>query len=166
MTKSKIDEAFDEAQKPVTVDRWIAYEEADGMPESVGGLGGCVQFGMRWGDVFTSGDSHLNALRAEIIRLNLRQGGDWHQEDPHGVPVFSDGTVAKFSYRAWGDLLAVTWASHEDVDYRYMDFYMGEGPTAEDARKRMPGISQQVMEEKKSLAEFLAGMERAKKILE
>lgn len=155
---SKIDDVFDEATQPITVAKWIAYEDADGMPESVGGLGGCVQFGMRWGDLFTNGDRHLNALRAEIIRLGLREGGDWHQGDPHGVPVFSDGTVAKFSYRAWGDLLAATWASHEDVDYRYMDFYMGTGPTADEARQRMPGIPRQLTEEKASLAEFMREM--------
>ena len=54
----------------------------------------------------------------------LKQGGDWHQNDPKGVPVFNDGTVAMFSFRAWGDLMAALWAEHEDCDYSYMDFYM------------------------------------------
>jgi hypothetical protein len=147
----------------ITVERWISYEEADGMPESLGGMGGwfgkCQDCDRAWLQrVRTEGDGTISgaikvesppcphnvhmrwkdyleawkpeahpyaeALRAAILKLQLREGGDWHQNDANGVPVFSDGTVATFSYRAWGDLLAAVWSEAEDKDYNYMRFYM------------------------------------------
>lgn len=132
MTTDHINKAFDDAMAPVTIVDWISYEDAEGKEESCGGMGGSVAFGDRWDDVFTNANKHLNALRAEILRLGLRNGGFWHQEE--GVPVFSDGTVGTFSMRAWGDVLAATWATHEDVDYSYCDFAWTDGPTAEQAK--------------------------------
>jgi hypothetical protein len=49
--------------------------------------------------------------------------GQEHQYNS-GVPVFSDGKVATYTYRGWGDLMAAIWATEEDKDYHYMDFYM------------------------------------------
>ena len=40
------------------------------------------------------------------------------------MPLFSDGKVATFSFRGWGDLMAAIWSEAEDKDYGYMDFYM------------------------------------------
>lgn len=109
----------------VTIEKWISYEESEGKPECLGGLGGFFDFGMRWKDYCEDDPGeHLTALHNEIIRLGIREGGNWHQEDPHGVPLFSDGTVATYSYRGWGDLLAAIWSQHDDLDYCYMDFYM------------------------------------------
>lgn len=73
-------------------------------------------------------------LREQIIKLQIRSGGDWHQAE--GTPLFEDGTIGSFSYRAWGDLLAATWSEEDQVGYSYMDFYMGEGTTKEVAISR------------------------------
>jgi hypothetical protein len=41
------------------------------------------------------------------------------------TPVFDDGTVGGFSFRAWGDLLAAVWNTAEGTTkYSYMSFYM------------------------------------------
>lgn len=83
---------------------------------------------MRWKDYLQShhedGHPYLEAVRAAVLQLRLRRGGDWHQTDERGAPVFSDGTAATFSFRAWGDLLAAVWSEAEGKDYSYMDFYM------------------------------------------
>lgn len=115
-----------EAEAIIVVD-WISYDEAERMPESIGGgHGGCFRGGMRWCDLFDQeAGPHATALRQEILRKRLKRGGRWHQTDPHGVPKFSDGTVGLFSYRAWGDFLAAVWSTEEDKDYHYMDFYWG-----------------------------------------
>lgn len=62
-------------------------------------------------------------MRQAIIARGLRRGGDWHQNSAPGVPVFDDGSVATFTYRAWGDLLAAVWANADGRDYSYVDFY-------------------------------------------
>lgn len=110
---------------PITVERWISYAESDGMPESAGGIGGFFSPGMRWDDYAAEcPGQYYEALRDAVIARKLKRGGDWHQQADDGVPVFSDGTIATFSYRAWGDLLAATWSTHENKDYEYFDFYM------------------------------------------
>lgn len=109
------------------VEKWIGYDEAKSLPESTGGLGGWFGFrdqGQRWSDYIDTvvDPTYLEALRTEIIARNLREGGFWHQQDAHGVPVFEDGTVGLFSMRAWGDLLAAIWSTEDDHDYCYVDF--------------------------------------------
>jgi hypothetical protein len=37
--------------------------------------------------------------------------------------MFSDGSVATFSLRGWGDLLAAVYSERDNKDYCYMDFY-------------------------------------------
>ena len=80
----------------------------------------------RWADYLEpltdKGKEYAEALRAEILRLKLKKDGNWHQYSGEGVPIFSDGTVATFSYRAWGDLLAAVWSEEENKDYAYPDF--------------------------------------------
>lgn len=119
---------------PLTVVDWISYDEAEKRETSIGGLGGSFQFGDRWEDLYDEPDEYADALRAAIIRDNIRHGGDWHQDC--GCPVFSDGTVGSFSMRAWGDFLAAVWSSHDDVHYGYTDFAWNAGPTAEEAKAR------------------------------
>lgn len=112
----------------MTVREWTSYEKASELTESFGGLGGFFRDGMRWADFVDrytdEGKVYAEALRSSILELKLRHGGDWHQEDDEGAPVFDDGTSATFSYRAWGDLLAAVWSEAENRDYSYMDFYM------------------------------------------
>lgn len=106
---------------------WISYDEAADHEESIGGLGGFFERGMRWkdyADIYNDkGREYAEALRAAILERELRYSGSQHQNSHDGVPVFSDGTVATFSYRAWGDLMAGVWSEHQDQDYSYVDFY-------------------------------------------
>lgn len=114
--------------------RFITYSEAEKLPEhpTIGGLGGFFQLGMRWTDyleqcappIDSEGALDLEILRKTIIKQHIKCTGREHQSDiePY-VPLFEDGTVATFSYRAWGDLMAAVWSSEEEKDYCYMDFY-------------------------------------------
>jgi hypothetical protein len=103
--------------------------DSNGYKESFILLGGIFKDGMRWNDYIFSFDpewsksnqKYIDALRLCIIENNLRKGGAWHQYE--GNPLFSDNTVAIFSFRAWGDLMAAIWSTEENRDYNYMDFY-------------------------------------------
>lgn len=120
----------------VTVVGWLTEQEAEGRKESVGGMGGFFNRdegdGMRWRHYLDIWDDevhpHVEAIRAAILEGRIRRGGNWHQS--RGIPLFSDGTVAYFSFRAWGDLSAAVWSEAEDHDYSYMDFYMDGWGTA------------------------------------
>jgi hypothetical protein len=107
--------------------KWVSYTEADKLPIAFGGLGGFFREGMRWGEYLGAWEEsaypYIEALRADIIKRGIKECGPWHQKDPEGAPVFSDGTSATFSYRAWGDLLAAIWSTEEDRDSHYMEFY-------------------------------------------
>ncbi len=106
---------------------WTNYD--DEREDSFGSLGGFFEDGMRWKDYIAGlnkeGKVLAEALRQEIVAKEIRRGGFWHQcqsGNDDGVPVFSDNTVARFSMRAWGDLLAAVWAEEEDKDYNYCLF--------------------------------------------
>lgn len=112
------------------VERWIGYDhpEIESLRD-VGTMGGFFQDGMRWLDYLAQFNPdywpYAEALRAEILRRELRECGDWAQQtEGDGIPVFSDGSIATYSFRAWGDLLAAVWSEHEQRDYCYMNFYM------------------------------------------
>lgn len=104
----------------------ISYKEAEGKTETIGGLGGWFSDGNRWKDYVENfadkGREYAEAIRKYIVEHDIKRGGDWHQRE--GTPLFSDGTVASFSYRAWGDIMAAIWSEEEDQDYNYMSFYM------------------------------------------
>lgn len=115
----------------IVVTEWISYDDADGSREtSIGGMGGFFNSGgkdgMRWSDYIDGfGDTaleHLEALRKEIVAKKIRNGGFWHQGDHCGVPMFSDGTVATYSMRGWGDLLAAIWSEEDGKGYSYQHF--------------------------------------------
>lgn len=125
----------DYSQNEIRVIKWISYENAmklidlDVLKDNkIGGLGGWFQNGNRWKDyknVFKKeAHPYQEALRREIIEKNIRYCGNDHEELHDGVPVFSDFTVATYSYRGWGDLMAAIWATQENKDYSYIDFYM------------------------------------------
>jgi hypothetical protein len=130
----------------VVVD-WISPEAAEPLAESFGGLGGWFGFPTRdsehpahtWADYLERicGDSSLlreraEALRASILERRIWEDGGWHQHDDHGVPRFDDDTIASFSLRAWGDLLAAVWTTRLGRPYCYMDFYYGGTATKPD----------------------------------
>lgn len=108
--------------------KMISFEDAEGRVESLGGLGGFFSKGMRWRDYISCFSEKIGeyaeAFRQYVLENEIKHGGDWHQSNEEGVPLFSDGTVGTFSYRAWGDIMAAIWSEEEGVDYEYMDFYM------------------------------------------
>lgn len=124
------------------VEKWISYQESEGMPESptpiFGGFFGFnaiasngetgIKEGERWKDYINSfvDDSrpYLEALRKSVLDKKRKYTGEEHQNAKDGVPLFSDGTVCTMSWRAWGDLMAAIWSEEEGKDYCYMDFYM------------------------------------------
>jgi len=106
---------------------WVDGDDYE-VEAPLGGLGGWFGEGDRWEDYLAIWDEvcipYAEALRESIIENNIRFGGDTHQTEYGGTPLFDDGSVASFSFRGWGDLLAAVWSSEEDKDYSYMDFYM------------------------------------------
>lgn len=110
------------------VKRWITWEKAQKKKESIGGLGGYFENGMRgqknYFDILNPEfQPYAEALRREIIKNKIIITGQEHQNGKH-VPLFSDGTVGTFTYRSWGDLMAAIWSEELDTDFCYMDFYM------------------------------------------
>ena len=119
--------------------KWISYKESEKYPESVSCLGGWFnagyihpgkenEKGQRWKDYIEIWKDevkpYLEAIRKDVLKKGFKLTGENHQYSPDGVPLFEDKTVASFSYRAWGDLMAAIWSEEEDKDYSYMDFYM------------------------------------------
>lgn len=111
------------------VEKWIPYDKTvHALPDNdIGGFGGWFEEGHRWKDYIKmfndSSCEYVEALRTDILERKIRNGGNWHQStNAKGVPVFSDGTVATYSMRAWGDLMAAIYSEIEDVDYSYCDF--------------------------------------------
>lgn len=109
---------------------WITVNEAADKPEhGLGGMGGFFQDGMRWPEYLAcfKPEAHpdLEELRASILTHRIRCTGDQRQ-NAGGlvVPLWSDGTVDTYSWRAWGDLMAAVWSTADSRDYSYMDFYM------------------------------------------
>ena len=113
------------------VEKWVDWQQANALEEAgIGGMGGWFAHGHRWHDYIDQYDieqrPYVEALRQSIIEKKIKHGGDWHQNDLEGAPVFEDGKSVTYSYRAWGDLLAAIWSTEENKDYQYMDFYMGD----------------------------------------
>lgn len=117
------------------VAEWISYDDAEDKTESIGWLGGW--FGTdanhgwdvehRWADyleAFTP-DVHpyLEAVKESVLATDHFITGRQHQNDDDGVPLFEDGTVGTFSYRAWGDLMAAIATVKDDKHHDYMEFY-------------------------------------------
>ncbi len=109
--------------EPITVEEW-GHE--GGRDVSVGGMGGFVNGHSfdEYEEEFPEGcHVYLRAIRDAVVKGRMRHGGDWHQNG--GAPIFSDGTVGSFTFRAWGDLLAAIWNTEENAaKYGYMDFYL------------------------------------------
>lgn len=110
----------------ITVVNWICPEDADKRECSIGGMGGFPE-AMLWEDYIEGLPEdklpYYNALRASILK-NGAISGDDHQRAEYGTPLFSDGTIASFSFRGWGDLLASIFNSKiNEKKWQYMDFY-------------------------------------------
>lgn len=116
----------------IEVVSWISCETAEEYNDApCGGMGGWFNWngkGQRWKDYIDVWNEisipYLEAIRRAVLKNKIRITGDLHQYNSDGVPLFNDGTVATFSFRGWGDLMAAIWSEAEDKDYNYMDFYM------------------------------------------
>ena len=118
-----------------TVVEWIAYDDAKEREESVGGLGGWFGYvkgtnemaGHRWADYIEGWKPapvpYLEAIRDSVLAEDRFISGQQHQGDDGGIPLFDDGTVALFSYRGWGDLMAAIATIKDGQDHGYMEFY-------------------------------------------
>lgn len=114
----------------ISIVKFITYNESDKYEESrfLRGMGGFFQPGMRWEDYVNHFQPELGPLleklRVAIVEHNIKMTGAEHQAGREvSVPLFSDNTVATYSFRGWGDLMAAVWSSEEDTNYSYMDFY-------------------------------------------
>lgn len=109
----------------ITVVDWIGYDDAQQYDDAIGGMGGWVK-GTGWDEfidrIKDEYKHYYEAVRASVIDKQIRRGGFWHQQSGEGVPLFSDNTVATFSMRAWGDLIASIWNSEEGTDFSYIHF--------------------------------------------
>jgi len=110
--------------------KWITYSEARNKEENgYGGLGGWFKDGMRWKDYVESYIKEvrpdLEKLRKSIVKNGIRCTGEEHQHSNYkSVPLWDNGKVDTYSYRAWGDLMAAVWSTEDNQDYSYMSFYM------------------------------------------
>lgn len=117
-------------KKEIKIEKWITPEEVKGKEDNgLGGLGGFFHAGMRWKDYKNRFQkkvySMLEELRKSIIKNNIRCTGQQMQEDGLSVvPLWSNGKVDTYTWRAWGDLMAAVWSEKDKKDYSYMDFYM------------------------------------------
>lgn len=59
----------------------------------------------------------MEAVREEIIRKGIKWTGKEMQDNPSGTPVFNNGKLGMFTWRAWGDFMAAAWAENENIDY-------------------------------------------------
>lgn len=113
---------------------WISYRKAvmARYPVDIGDWGGGASYtkSRTWQEHLSRTEPRLrpyhDALRPAVLARGLRRGGDWHQRAADGVPVFDDGAIATFSFRAWGALMAAIWGPEDRCSYSYMDFYMDD----------------------------------------
>ena len=89
----------------IKVIKWISEDESKKYEQSFGGLGGWFKDGMRWKDyieaVYPEKRAYAKALRKEILRLELKEDGHWHQNDEAGHPLFSDNITKRLLRFFW-----------------------------------------------------------------
>lgn len=130
----------------ITVEKWVKFEDVPKDAKDIGSpLGGWFNAGFKVNPSVKDGieetekkhtlgdyqdeianskfEVYFEALRKEILAKGIKLGGYFHQSNTEaGVPVFSDGKVATYSLRAWGDLMAAIWSEKEGKNYSYIDF--------------------------------------------
>ena len=72
----------------------------------------------------------LQLIRQEIYDHGYIFAGEDHQRSATGVPVFSNGTCFRASWRAWGSIMAEMYSGPNGEKLSYMDFYMSFGGDA------------------------------------
>ena len=63
-------------------------------------------------------------IQQEIYDKGYIFGGEDHQLEATGVPVFNDGTCFRASMRCWGLIMSQIYQGPNGEEYSYMDFYM------------------------------------------
>jgi hypothetical protein len=122
----------------IKVVKWISSDEAANKKVSIGGMGGWFNSGQihgpEHGGVNDTWEDYVNNWRKKvkpyarglfdnIVAGKIRMTGEQNQ-DVDTVPLFEDGTIGEFTWRAWGDLMAAVWSKVDGKNYSYMDFYM------------------------------------------
>lgn len=118
---------------------WISEEASADKETAIGGMGGWFgtkpgegeehwNAGHRWKDYIEALREefrpYAEAIRESVLERGIRYTGEDHQNRDDGVPLFEDGKVGSFTWRAWGDIMAAIWSEKENKNYTYMDFYM------------------------------------------
>lgn len=112
--------------------KWITESEiGDKEANGLGGMGGWFGFKQpnTWKDYLDNfkEEAHpmLEELKRSIIENGVRCTGEEMQDrGDKVVPLWSNGKVDTYTWRAWGDLMAAVWGDHDKKNYNYMDFYM------------------------------------------
>lgn len=131
-TDEKTNEQVREGDMKVV--EWISDADTEGKTGSCGGLGGW--FGVdgknweaphRWADYLAATDPaehpYVEAIKDDVLASDRFIDGNAHQNSDEGVPLFEDGTVGSFSFRAWGDLMAAIATEKDGKNHNYMEFY-------------------------------------------
>lgn len=110
---------------------WISDDEVGDRKESVGGMGGWFD-GHTWQDYLDAWKPevrpYFEAIRESVVTTGHWINGKQHQNADDGVPLFEDGTVGQFSFRAWGDLMAAISESVDHGKWNYMNWYYCVSP--------------------------------------
>lgn len=70
-------------------------------------------------------DEIFDLVVAAARRDGCRFAGEYHQNGAHGAPLLSDGTVASFTFRGWGGVMAAAWpewVTIQDPQVQYCEY--------------------------------------------
>lgn len=105
---------------------WVDAEAIGNGEVAIGGLGG-IQACMFWEEYIEGCDQQVRLYYEALREAILERGaitGEYHQGGEDGTPLFSDGKIASFSFRGWGDFLSAVYNTEiEERKWNYMDFY-------------------------------------------
>lgn len=125
---------MDKKESKILFERWGDWDEK--LEEApIGGMGGWFNGNLLhdkenptnhvWEDYVEEHKEeslpYLESLKEKIISEGLEITGAQHQNGY--CPVFSDGKIGRFSYRAWGDFMAAVYSTKEEP-LTYMAYYM------------------------------------------
>lgn len=118
------------------VREWVPIARADALVDSGatrrGGGGGRIEITTageviippaRWPIPGLSAE-HMDLLRRTVLErwtAGMDVSADWHHRE--GCPLYSDGSVATFSRRGWGDLAASALNAEMGTVLSYIHFY-------------------------------------------
>lgn len=133
---------------------WITWEAANGRTESLDGMGGVMEPLTRadfLADCTPESHPYVEAIWAALDERGPISGDD-HQNG--NVPVYEDGTVARMSMRAWGDLVAAWWnTKHPDALCDYCAFAWGASPKEDELLAQLSGRAYPTREEREADAQ-------------